>query len=143
MKKTVQIFLLFILPTISYGQDNGDALFAEALTKMSRSTKLRDLIGTTYKNKNAIFFHYGNLHYTSTPEDSSEYSIYLWQEKYLFNEPIGCYMGIESLNQKGNNFFVYFKITGEGNDRCDYRKGIAKFKITGEASLALKKLKIN
>ncbi|NVK66219.1 MAG: hypothetical protein HWE22_16630 [Flavobacteriales bacterium] len=142
MKKTVQILLLLILPFISHSQDNGDALFAESLAQMSRSKKLRNLIGTTYKNRNAMFFYYGNLQYANIPEDSSEYAIYLWQKKYLFNEPISCYMSIDSLGQKGNNFFVYFKVTGEGSEACNGQTGIARFKSIGKAKLELTKLKI-
>ena len=142
MKKTVQIFLLFVLPLFSYSQDNGDALFTEVLTQMSGSNKLRNLIGTTYENRNAVFFYYGNLQYSNIPQDSSEYSIYLWQKKHLFEAPISCYMSIDSLGQNGNNFYVYFKITGEGNEACSGKTGIARFKSIGEAKLELTKLKI-
>lgn len=142
MKRAIQILLLSILPIVSYSQDNGDALFAESLIQMSRSEKLRDLIGTTHENRNAMFFFYGNLQHSNIPEESSDYSIYLWQKKYLFEKPVSCYMNISSLEQKGNNFFIYFKITGEGNEACGGKKGIAKFKNLGESKLELTKLKI-
>jgi len=142
MKRAIQILLLSILPIISFSQDNGDALFAESLTQMSRSKKLRDLIGTTHENRNAMFFFYGNLQYTNIPEESSDYSVYLRQKEYLFDKPVSCYMNISSLEQKGNNFFVYFKITGQGNEACGGKKGKAKFKNLGEAKLELTGLKI-
>ena len=141
MKKALQIFVLSLLPSVSLCQNASEDLFTESLLKLSKSEKVKAWIGTTHENRNALFYFYKNKEYYYIPEDSSEYAIYVWKEKYLFDKPVSCYMCIDSLVQTNNKLYLYYSILGKGNEACDLKLGIAKFKIKGEAKLELTKIK--
>jgi hypothetical protein len=138
----MKILLLTLIPFISLCQENSNEFLEETLKSFSENKELRNLIGTNYENRNAMFFFYENHNYSKVSDNPENFSIYLRWKTFMFGEPISCYMHIESFEKKGSNLFVNFRIQGDGNNPCVSKSGFAKFKNLGEGKLELTKLKI-
>ncbi len=136
MHKWIFASFLMLLPWSSNCQENSDLLFINILTLLAADDEFEERAGTLFEDKNSLFFYYGNLFYEITKQDTIP-DVYLWPQKKLQDQNIGCYLHIDSLGQQGDFYLIYFKFTG---NRCRPKKPksvIGKFRLIAETKLEL------